>query len=224
MRRCDRAEGSRAGVRRGDSRADKAFGDRASISRSHLRRSAHRVPDPLRRVRERRAPRRAGVLGPAEPSEAGRGKPVARRGRRGPLLPRRARRPGRGRLRVSERRHGGVPPGARRQISLHGDEHAAAGGAPGDGDGHRVDLVVQQIRIAALHALDLSQDGIRPTGHAIEFRINAEDPDEGFRPDPARSPRSPPALRARTAWWSRWDSAIEAGSRILRTTIRSSGS
>jgi acetyl-CoA carboxylase biotin carboxylase subunit len=47
------------------------------------------------------------------------------------------------------------------------------------------DLVKEQIRIAAGEPLSLSQDDIEFTGHAIECRINAEDP-ETFMPSPGR--------------------------------------
>ena len=47
-----------------------------------------------------------------------------------------------------------------------------------------VDLVKLQLRIAADEPLPLKQADIRFTGHAIECRINAEDPDKGFMPRP----------------------------------------
>ena len=47
-----------------------------------------------------------------------------------------------------------------------------------------VDLVAMQIRMAAGERLELEQDNIRLTGHAIEVRIYAEDPDKGFIPSP----------------------------------------
>jgi acetyl-CoA carboxylase biotin carboxylase subunit len=47
-----------------------------------------------------------------------------------------------------------------------------------------IDIVREQIRIAANRPLEFSQDDVGITGHAIEFRINAEDPDRDFRPDP----------------------------------------
>ena len=47
-----------------------------------------------------------------------------------------------------------------------------------------VDLVKEQIRIASGLPLSLSQEDIHLTGHAIECRINAENPAKGFRPSP----------------------------------------
>ncbi len=45
-----------------------------------------------------------------------------------------------------------------------------------------IDLVKAQIRIAAEVPLGFSQEAVAHTGHAIECRINAEDPDHNFRP------------------------------------------
>ncbi|GEM90895.1 acetyl-CoA carboxylase biotin carboxylase subunit [Oceanithermus desulfurans] len=45
-----------------------------------------------------------------------------------------------------------------------------------------VDLVAEQFRIAAGEGLRLHQEEIEARGHAIEVRINAEDPDRNFRP------------------------------------------
>jgi len=45
-----------------------------------------------------------------------------------------------------------------------------------------VDLIKEQIRVAAGEALGFTQDDIKANGHAIEFRINAEDPDKNFMP------------------------------------------
>lgn len=47
-----------------------------------------------------------------------------------------------------------------------------------------IDLVAEQLKIAAGEPLALEQDDIRLTGHAIECRINAEAALEGFRPSP----------------------------------------
>jgi len=49
-----------------------------------------------------------------------------------------------------------------------------------------VDLVQQQLRVAAGEPLPFTQDDIRFSGHAIECRINAEDPDQNFRPSPGK--------------------------------------
>ncbi len=46
-----------------------------------------------------------------------------------------------------------------------------------------VDVVRQQLRIADGEVLGISQDDVRMNGHAIEFRINAEDPDMDFMPE-----------------------------------------
>jgi acetyl-CoA carboxylase, biotin carboxylase subunit len=45
-----------------------------------------------------------------------------------------------------------------------------------------IDMVALQIRIAAGEPLGLSQADVVTRGHAIEFRINAEDPERDFRP------------------------------------------
>lgn len=47
-----------------------------------------------------------------------------------------------------------------------------------------VDLVRQQILVAAGYKIDTMP--IPPYGHSIEFRINAEDPDNNFRPSPGK--------------------------------------
>ncbi|MDP4144898.1 MAG: ATP-grasp domain-containing protein, partial [Bacillota bacterium] len=49
-----------------------------------------------------------------------------------------------------------------------------------------VDLVKEQLKIAAGEELSLKQDDIKFIGHAIECRINAENPDKGFRPSPGK--------------------------------------
>jgi len=47
-----------------------------------------------------------------------------------------------------------------------------------------VDLVQEQLRAAAGEPLSFRQEDVRFTGHAIECRINAEDPTRGFMPSP----------------------------------------
>jgi acetyl-CoA carboxylase biotin carboxylase subunit len=49
-----------------------------------------------------------------------------------------------------------------------------------------LDLIAEQIRIAQGEKLELNQDEVILKGHAIECRINAEDPDHNFRPQPGR--------------------------------------
>jgi acetyl-CoA carboxylase biotin carboxylase subunit len=49
-----------------------------------------------------------------------------------------------------------------------------------------LDLIAEQIRIAQGEKLQFTQDQIVLKGHAIECRVNAEDPDYNFRPSPGR--------------------------------------
>tara|TARA_Y100001970_G_scaffold154268_1_gene188899 strand:+ start:9358 stop:10707 length:1350 start_codon:yes stop_codon:yes gene_type:complete len=49
-----------------------------------------------------------------------------------------------------------------------------------------VDLIAEQIKIASGNDLDFLQGEIKLNGHAIECRINAEDPSHNFRPSPGR--------------------------------------
>lgn len=47
-----------------------------------------------------------------------------------------------------------------------------------------IDLIKEQIKIASGEKLSFTQDDVKISGHAIEVRINAENPNEGFRPCP----------------------------------------
>jgi acetyl-CoA carboxylase biotin carboxylase subunit len=62
-----------------------------------------------------------------------------------------------------------------------------------------LDLIAEQIRIAQGERLRLRQEEVILRGHAIECRINAEDPDHNFRPNPGRIsgylPPSGPGVR-----------------------------
>jgi acetyl-CoA carboxylase, biotin carboxylase subunit len=49
-----------------------------------------------------------------------------------------------------------------------------------------LDLIAEQIRIAQGEKLQIKQNQVVLSGHAIECRINAEDPDRNFRPHPGR--------------------------------------
>ncbi len=48
------------------------------------------------------------------------------------------------------------------------------------------DLVKEQIQVAAGQPLSFPDEPLKLRGHAIEFRVNAEDPDHAFRPSPGR--------------------------------------
>ena len=50
-----------------------------------------------------------------------------------------------------------------------------------------LDLIREQIRIAAGLPLSMTQEDIHQTGHAMECRINAEDPRANFRPSPGKT-------------------------------------
>ena len=71
------------------------------------------------------------------------------------------------------------------------------------------DLVLEQFRIAAGERLSFADDPV-PSGHAFEFRINAEDPRAGFIPSPGEltrwAPPSGPGIRV--------DSGVEQGTVI----------
>jgi acetyl-CoA carboxylase biotin carboxylase subunit len=49
-----------------------------------------------------------------------------------------------------------------------------------------IDLVKEQLRVAAGEKMSYSQDQVKVLGHSIECRINAEDPDNEFKPSPGR--------------------------------------
>jgi acetyl-CoA carboxylase biotin carboxylase subunit len=69
-----------------------------------------------------------------------------------------------------------------------------------------IDLIAEQIRIAAGLPLTLNKENIRLRGHAIEIRINAEDPDT-FIPSPGKITR----FHAPGGLGVRFDSAIYGG-------------
>lgn len=49
-----------------------------------------------------------------------------------------------------------------------------------------IDLIAEQIRVAQGEKLRFTQEDVKLRGHAIECRINAEDPKHNFRPHPGR--------------------------------------
>ncbi len=73
-----------------------------------------------------------------------------------------------------------------------------------------VDLIREMIRVAAGERLSVTQDDIKVTGHAIEFRINAEDPDAAFKPSPGLIE----TLIAPAGPGVRWDSHAYQGYRV----------
>ena len=74
-----------------------------------------------------------------------------------------------------------------------------------------IDLVEQQIKVASGEPLPFTQNDIELSGHAIEVRINAEDPAEGaFLP----SPGPITGMRVPSGYGTRWDGGYEAGDEI----------
>jgi len=74
-----------------------------------------------------------------------------------------------------------------------------------------LDLVEQQLLIASGEPLDFTQDEVTISGHAIEVRINAEDPAGGaFLPSPGRIN----SLRVPDGFGIRFDGGYEAGDEI----------
>jgi acetyl-CoA/propionyl-CoA carboxylase biotin carboxyl carrier protein len=73
-----------------------------------------------------------------------------------------------------------------------------------------IDLVREQLRIAAGEPLSIAQEDVVLRGHAIECRINAEDVAAGFRPGPGRIRR----YREPAGPGVRVDSGVAAGSEV----------
>jgi acetyl-CoA/propionyl-CoA carboxylase biotin carboxyl carrier protein len=76
-----------------------------------------------------------------------------------------------------------------------------------------IDLVAEQIRVASGLPLSFTQESIELRGHAIEIRINAEDPAQGkFLPSPGHiTTLVPPA-----GFGTRWDGGYESGDTVSR--------
>ena len=73
-----------------------------------------------------------------------------------------------------------------------------------------VDIVAETIKVTAGEKLSVKQDDVKVNGHAIEVRVNAEDPDRNFMPQAGTietfvAPGGPGV---------RWDSHVRPGYRI----------
>ena len=73
-----------------------------------------------------------------------------------------------------------------------------------------VDLIKCQIQVALGHRFVLTQSDIKPFGHAVECRINAENPDQNFKPCPGTIH----TLRAPSGFGVRVDSGYIQGDAI----------
>ena len=73
------------------------------------------------------------------------------------------------------------------------------------------DLVLEQLRVAAGEPLSFTARTIEHRGHAIEWRINAEDPERGFLPTPGRLTRWSPPREGRDV---RVDTFLQAGQAV----------
>ena len=73
-----------------------------------------------------------------------------------------------------------------------------------------LDLVAEQLRVAAGEPLSFGQDSIERRGHSIECRINAEDPTKNFLPSPGTITR----LRVPSGPGVRWDGGYDEGDTI----------
>ncbi|MDQ6855143.1 MAG: ATP-grasp domain-containing protein, partial [Actinomycetota bacterium] len=73
-----------------------------------------------------------------------------------------------------------------------------------------LDLVAEQLHVAAGDALSFSQESVERHGHSIECRINAEDPAKNFMPSPGTITR----LRVPSGPGVRWDGGYDEGDTI----------
>jgi acetyl-CoA carboxylase, biotin carboxylase subunit len=164
--------------------AEKAFGNGGSTSRSTSSAAPHRVPDPGRQPRQGHPSRRTRLLGAAPPPEADRGVPL-------PLPDADLRKKmGKAAIRAAEAAEYENAGTIEFLVDAKGNfyfiemntriqvEHPVTEEVTG------IDLIKQQIRIANGEKLEFDQGDIKFEKHAIECRINAEDPARNFAPSP----------------------------------------
>ncbi len=215
-RRCRRFRGGIAVVQ---ARGEQRLRQRPRAGREVRAQAAtHRDPGVRRQARQLRLPVRARLLGAAQAPEGARGGACPRHDAR---APRRDGQGGGGRRqggRLRRRRHGGIHRQPGRQLLLHGDEHAAAGRAPGDRDDHRA----RPGRVAAA--------GGQRRAPAAARRSNCRS--TATRSRPASTPRIPtrascPRPAGSCTWRHRpkatmcaWTPASSRATRSRRTTTR----
>ncbi|GLY67893.1 acetyl-CoA carboxylase biotin carboxylase subunit [Amycolatopsis taiwanensis] len=73
-----------------------------------------------------------------------------------------------------------------------------------------IDLVAEQLRIAGGEKLGIQQSDVAARGHAIEFRVCAENPDRNFMPGPGRVGH----VHLPTGPWVRTDTWLETGTEV----------
>jgi acetyl-CoA carboxylase biotin carboxylase subunit len=73
-----------------------------------------------------------------------------------------------------------------------------------------VDLVAEQLHLAAGEPLRVAQDDVAPRGCALELRVNAEDPAKGFAPSPGTIER----VVLPAGPWVRLDTWLEPGGSV----------
>ncbi len=85
-----------------------------------------------------------------------------------------------------------------------------------------VDIIKEQIKLAAGYPLDIKQSAVRFRGHALECRINAEDP-ERFVPSSGKItffyPPGGPGVRVDTAAFSGWTVPVNYDSLIAKVIV-----
>lgn len=85
-----------------------------------------------------------------------------------------------------------------------------------------VDIIKEQIKLAAGYPLEIKQSAVRFRGHALECRINAEDP-ERFVPSSGKItffyPPGGPGVRVDTAAFSGWTVPVNYDSLIAKVIV-----